>query len=103
MPAEVLTLTGEIDLNEKPSVEAKLDPLIEKKSPAIVIDLAEVSYVDSSGLAVFIDALQRTQSYGGKLALANLTEKVRMVFTIARLDQVFDIYPDRETALRKLG
>ncbi len=96
MVVELLELRGEIDLNEKPNVTARLDPLIEKQSPAIVVDLSEVSYVDSSGLAIFIDALQRIQRYGGKLVLAGLQNNVAMVFQIARLDKIFLIFDDRE-------
>ncbi|MBV9488964.1 MAG: STAS domain-containing protein [Verrucomicrobia bacterium] len=102
MSPEVLRLSGEIDLNEKPRVAARLEPLLNRKLPVIVIDLADVSYVDSSGLALFIDALQRAQSYGGQLVLSALRDNVKMVFEIARLDQVFKIYPTGEDAVRAL-
>jgi anti-sigma B factor antagonist len=103
MVVELLELRGEIDLNEKPNVTARLDPLIEKQSPAIVVDLSEVSYVDSSGLAIFIDALQRIQRYGGKLVLAGLQSNVAMVFQIARLDKIFLIFDDRESAVNAVA
>jgi anti-sigma B factor antagonist len=99
MSAEVLELKGDIDLNEKPKVAAQLEPLIERQITGIVIDLSQVPYVDSSGLAIFIDALQRVQQYGGKLALAGLQENVRLVFQISRLDKVFPIFTDSQSAL----
>jgi anti-sigma B factor antagonist len=99
MAVELLTLRGEIDLNEKPNVTARLDPLIEKQSAAIVIDLSGVSYVDSSGLAILVDALQRVQAYGGKLCLSGLQGNVAMVFQIARLDKIFRIFGDQSSAL----
>jgi anti-sigma B factor antagonist len=103
MEAEVLELSGEIDLNEKPRVVAQLEPLIEKKSQVIVIDLSQVTYVDSSGLAIFIDALQRVQQYGGRFALVGLRENVRLVFGIAKLDKVFQIFDRREAAVAALA
>jgi anti-sigma B factor antagonist len=103
MAAHVLRLSGEIDLNEKPNVTAQLDPLLENGSNPIIVDLSDVTYVDSSGLAIFIDALQRARAYGGQIALTGLQENVRMVFEIAKLDQVFQIYPDRDSALKQLG
>ncbi|MGA8655719.1 MAG: STAS domain-containing protein [Chthoniobacterales bacterium] len=103
MATQLLHLSGEIDLNAKPNVVAQLEPLIEKKSPAIVVDLSNVSYVDSSGLAIFLDALQRVRSYGGKIALAGLRANVRVVFEIAKLDQVFQIFDDRESAVKALN
>jgi len=99
MPAEVLELRGDIDLNEKPKVAAQLEPLIERQITGIVIDLSQVPYVDSSGLAIFIDALQRVQKYGGRLALAGLQDNVRLVFQISKLDKVFKIFDDSQAAL----
>lgn len=99
MSAEVLELRGDIDLNEKPKVAAQLEPLIERQITGIVIDLSHVAYVDSSGLAIFIDALQRVQQYGGRLALAGLQENVRLVFQISKLDKVFKIFDDSQSAL----
>ena len=99
MSAEVLELRGDIDLNEKPKVAAQLEPLIERQITGIVIDLSHVPYVDSSGLAIFIDALQRVRQYGGRLALSGLQNNVRLVFQISKLDKVFTIFDDSQSAL----
>ena len=95
----VLALEGEIDLHESPHVKEKLEPLLAHKLPRIVVDLTGVSYIDSSGLALFIEALQRVQGYGGQLALCGLAASVRTIFEIARLDQIFRIFPDKHTAM----
>ncbi len=95
----VLSLEGEIDLHASPRVKEQLEPLIARKPPRLVIDLSQVSYIDSSGLALFIETLQRIQAYGGKFALCGLGPSVRNIFDISRLDQVFTIFPDRTTAL----
>lgn len=95
----IIALEGEIDLHESPNVREALRGLIEQKLPRVYIDLSEVTYIDSSGIAVLIDAMQRIQAYGGKLALFGIRENVRTVFEIARLDQVFRIFPDKAAAL----
>lgn len=95
----VLALEGEIDLHASPHVKEMLDPLIARKTPVIVADLSGVTYIDSSGLALFIEALQRIQGYGGKLALCGLGASIRAIFEIARLDQIFRIFPDKAAAL----
>jgi anti-sigma B factor antagonist len=95
----IIALEGEIDLHESPNVRDTLRPLIEKKAPRIYVDLAEVSYIDSSGLAVLIDAMQRVANYGGKFGLIAIRPAVQTVLEIARLDQVFRVYPDRATAI----
>ena len=90
---------GEIDLHASPLVKAQLEPLIAQRCAKVIVDLAGVSYVDSSGLAVFIEAMQGVQGYGGQFALCGLRESVGHIFSIARLDQVFRIFPDRAAAL----
>ena len=98
----IISLDGEIDLHESPNVRETLRPLIDKKVPRIYVDMSEVTYVDSSGLAVLIDAMQRIANYGGKFGLIAIRPAVRTVLEIARLDQVFRVYPDRASALSAL-
>jgi len=95
----VLPLEGEIDLHVSPAVTASLNAMIEKKPKQLVIDLTQVPYIDSAGLATFIEAMQKVEAYGGKFALAGLQKTVRSIFEISRLDQVFQIFPDVDTAL----
>ena len=96
---DVLQLEGEIDLHVSPEVAQSLRTIIETKPKLLVVDLAKVTYFDSSGLAVLIDAMQKIQEHGGRFALANVQESVRHIFEIARLDQVFQIFPDVDSAL----
>jgi anti-sigma B factor antagonist len=95
----VLPLKGEIDLHVSPVVTASLNAVIEKKPERLVIDLSDVSYIDSAGLAALIQAMQKVEAYGGKFLLAGLQETVRSIFEISRLDQVFQVFPDVDTAL----
>jgi anti-anti-sigma factor len=88
-----LPLEGEIDLHRSPRLERSLASMIKKKPDQIVVDLAGVTFIDSSGVAVLIRALQNIQEYGGKLTLRGVNDKVRPIFEIARLDQVFIIDP----------
>jgi anti-sigma B factor antagonist len=95
----VLPLEGEIDLHVAPQLSASLATLIATKPPQVVVDLSKVTYIDSSGLAALIEAMQNVARYGGKFALSGLQESVRPIFEIARLDQVFRIFPDTASAL----
>ena len=95
----VLTLEGEIDLHVSPAIGVSLARMIEKKPARLVVDLSQVTYIDSSGLAALIEAMQNVEKYGGKFALAGLQETVRSIFEIARLDQVFQIFPDADSAI----
>jgi anti-sigma B factor antagonist len=95
----ILPLNGEIDLHVSPRIASSLGALIQKKPKKLVVDLSGVSYIDSSGLAALIEAMQKMDGFGGKLVLAGLQENVRPIFEIARLDQVFVIFPDVEAAV----
>src|SRR6266446_3007825 len=103
MPREdqpnVLPLEGEIDLHVSPNVTASLRMMIEKKPKQLIVDLSRVTYIDSSGLAALIEGMQNVEEYGGKFALAGLQETIRTIFEIARLDQVFQIFPNVDAAL----
>lgn len=95
----VLPLDGEIDLHVSPRVAVSLTQMTQRKVDPLVVDLSRVSYIDSSGLAVLIQTMQHVEEYGGKFALVGLQENVRSIFEIARLDQVFRIFPDVDAAL----
>jgi len=94
----ILALEGEIDLHRSPQIKETLEPLVAQKTMRILVDFSKVTYIDSSGLAVMIETLQRIQGYGGKFAMFGLRETVRGIFEIARLDQIFSIFPDEASA-----
>src|SRR5256886_12066710 len=95
----VLPLEGEIDLHVSPEVAESLRTMTAKKPKVVVVDLTKVTYFDSSGLAVLIEGMQKVQEYGGKFAVAGVQESVQNIFDLARLDQVFQIFPDVDSAL----
>jgi anti-anti-sigma factor len=95
----VLPLEGEIDLHVSPRIASALTAMLDEKPQRLVVDLSRVSYIDSSGLAVLIEGMQNVEGYGGRFALSGLQENVRPIFEIARLDQVFRIFPDVDSAL----
>ena len=98
----VLSISGEIDLHESPQLKQALEPMIKKKTPRVVVDFTGVSYIDSSGLAVFIETMQRIQAYGGKFAFYGLRDNVRAIFELARLDQIFSIFPDKGSGIERV-
>ncbi|MAC19201.1 MAG: anti-anti-sigma factor [Phycisphaerae bacterium] len=91
---------GEVDLASSPQLRAKLTELIGGKPTRMILDLSQVSYMDSSGVATLVEAMQQCRRNSATLALAGLQTRVRSVFEIARLDTVFDIQNDLESALK---
>lgn len=94
-----MPLEGEIDLHVSREVAESLRSMTSTKPKSVVVDLTKVTYLDSSGLAVLIEGMQKVQEYGGKFAVAGVQESVQHILELARLDQVFQIYPDVDSAL----
>ena len=98
----VLELSGELDYHSSPELREKLTELTTKQAPKILVDLQGVDYMDSSGIATFVEAFQKTKRYQGRLILAELTAGVRGVFEIAKLDSIFEIAPTIAEALGRM-
>ena len=99
----LLELTGEIDLHSSGPLKWELKTCAEARTPMLLIDFKRVGYIDSCGLAVLIEYLKDAAKFGGKLALFGLEKKVATLFELVRLDQLFVIADDQETALARLG
>jgi anti-sigma B factor antagonist len=97
----VILIEGDIDLYSSPDVRTVLLNLVKKKTKQLYVDLEKVRYMDSSGVATFIECLQMVNRYQGKFALLSLKENVREVFKLTRLDKIFDIYENMNDALEK--
>lgn len=96
--ATVVVPTGEIDLGGSPMLRAELKKHI-VPNVKLVVDLAGVPYMDSSGLATLVEALQRIRQANGTLRVCGLSPRVKSIFEIAKLEAVFKIFPSRAEAL----
>src|SRR3954467_13172506 len=95
----VYSPTGAIDLHVSPELRASLRTIIDDEKPKrLIVDLSKVPYIDSSGIAVLIGALQSLELEGGVFLIAGAREGVRMIFESAKLDKYFRLFPDIEAA-----
>ena len=99
----VVTLSGRLDAFASPDVRRQIIEALAQRSPRVVIDLADVTLIDSSGLGALVVAMKRAREAGGDVALASLQPKVRIIFELTRLDCSFAIAPDVPAALELLG
>jgi anti-sigma B factor antagonist len=91
---------GDVDMARSPALRAKLTESIKAMPPRLVMDLSDVPYMDSSGLATLIEALQTTRKSRIKFIMCNLSPRVRSILEIARLTTVFTVVDSREQALQ---
>jgi anti-sigma B factor antagonist len=97
--ATVLSPKGEVGYHEAPTLQQAIRAAYDKKPKKLVVDLSGVSYMATPGLATLVEALQIGKKSSTPLVLCGLTDRVRAVFEIARLNTVFKITPDVEQAL----
>ncbi len=96
--AVIVRPSGDIDMSGSPTLRMELRKLQVSKPMRLVIDLAGVPYMDSSGVATLVEAMQIARKNNTKLILCALQDKVRSIFEIARLDTVFTIVPNADAA-----
>jgi len=94
----VIAVDGDVDLYSSPQVRDAILRAVKAKAETLIVDLAGVGYMDSSGVATLVEGLQLTRDYRGAFRLANLRSRVREVFQLARLEKVFEIFDDLEAA-----
>lgn len=100
--AVIATIKGEIDLHNSPQVRAQLLKFLEEQKPQrLILNLGGVPYMDSSAIAVLVEALQKMRKSGGKIYLTDLQPRVKGLLEIARLDSIFVIAKDESDALSK--
>jgi anti-sigma B factor antagonist len=100
----VVDISGRITLGEGC---AQLRDLIRdqlaKGNKRLLLNLAEVSYIDSSGIGELVSAFTTVSNQGGGLKLLNLTKKVRDLLQITKLYTVFDVHDDEAKAISSFG
>lgn len=97
----VLDLSGRITLGEGSVIlRDTIRDLIGRGQKKILLNLGDVSYIDSSGIGELVSAFTTVRNQGGELKLLNLTKKVHDLLQITKLYTVFDIKDDEATAVK---
>lgn len=97
-----LNLKGEIDVYTSPKLKEKVIEEVEKGIKNLVINLQDVSYIDSTGLGILIGTLKRMKEREGKLYLIFSSARLNRIFEITGLNKIFIIYPSEEEMFKNL-
>jgi anti-sigma B factor antagonist len=95
----VVTLGGEVDLHTAPELRERLGAAIDDGCREIVVDLTQVTFVDSMTLGVLLGALKRLRQQSGELKIVVSDPSLRRIFEITLLDNVFQLFDSRDRAL----
>lgn len=86
-----LALTGRFDAFETEAFRSTLDSLVEAGATSVSVDLAQVHFIDSSGLAELVRAMKHCREVEGDLILVNPSDPVVVILELTRLDAAFEI------------
>jgi anti-sigma B factor antagonist len=97
--AAIVVLKGDVDLESSPTAREVLLKSVEGPD-SVLVDLSRVTYIDSSGVASLVEALQAAKRKGGSFALVAASDPTRRVLELARLDKVFTMYASIEEGIQ---
>lgn len=98
---QIISVAGALDASTSEDFKVYVNGLIERDHDHLVVDLSAIPFMDSSGLGALVSLFKRVRARGGDLKLAAANDTVHKVFTLTRLDRVFDLCEDVETALEE--
>ena len=99
----IVDCSGEIDLDSSTHFRDELMKVIQAGGPSVLVNLKEVGYIDSSGIATLVEALQRSRQTQTRFGLFALRSNARSVLELARLQTVFNIFKDEKEAVAKIA
>ena len=96
---KIIGISGDIDMYSSPALRDELMGLVKKKALWLCVDLRSVTYIDSSGIATFVEGLKFMKAYGGKLRFCEVPPSILEIFRFSKLDRVFEVYGTIDDAI----
>lgn len=95
---QMVGVRGRLDHNLTPELEATLNDLLAEGNERFIVDMSEVSYINSGGLRCLVTAWRKAKKKGGNVFLFGLQPRVEQVFSMVGFDKVFELYPTQGAA-----
>ena len=89
-------LSGILDSTKAPKFRTDINNIVQDGADIVLVDLKDVTFVDSSGLGALVSALKTVRSSGGKLCICSINEQVRMLFELTSMDRVFEVFKSQQ-------
>lgn len=95
----VIKASGEIDVYTVPEFKTAIYDVIDSGADNLIIDLAEVDYMDSGGFGTLLGATKRVRPKGGGIVLVGCSDAIERMLKITRLDDIFGVYNNIDDAV----
>jgi len=99
----IFYLKGRLDLTSSSELKEKVREYLDQGRVYLVLNLAHVDFINSSGLGTLVSTLKEVRTAKGRIALCSLAPYVQEIFEITQLSHIFDIYPGENEALSAFG
>jgi len=97
---DVLVLTGRLEASSAKKLKGQVDALVKENRVKLIVDMAGVDFIDSSGLGSLVSSLRAVNERKGDVKVAALQKQVRSIFELTRLHRIFGIFDNAEAALK---
>ena len=99
----IFKLEGEIiEKGQTTGLMEQIDTLLSSGKKNIILDLEGLRYMNSSGLNVLVNILTKARNAGGDVSVCHISEKIKSLLVVTRLDTIFHIVPTVEEAIQRL-
>ena len=99
---EVLKVDDLLNPMDTQEIIKEVEAKIQAGATVYVVDLSEMDYMNSSGLTFLISILTRARNAGGEVAIANLSDNIKKILLVTRLNNMFNVYSSVEEAIEAL-
>ncbi len=93
---KVIEPTGILDSTKAEEFRQTVDQLLANGAEVILIDLKDITFIDSSGLGTLVVLLKKVKSLNRKLCICSINDQVRMLFELTSMDRVFEVYENQQ-------
>ena len=100
---QVIEPSGILNITQANQLRDQVDAVVGAGTKEILIDLKDVTFMDSSGLAGLVIALKTIRAAGGRLWVCSLNDQVRLLFELTNMTSVFEIFADRDACIQAVN
>ncbi|MEH2448054.1 MAG: STAS domain-containing protein [Nostoc sp.] len=102
LSVEVLELTGILDGIRGNELRREVSAIVANGTEILLLDMKEVKFIDSSGLGALVSAMQIVRNANGKLFVCSISDQVRMLFELTKMDRIFKAFTDQDEFNRQV-